>query len=290
MDDELKFAIEQSIDTATGLTFQVQNVRLCGGGCINDAIILQGLHQHYFVKLNIAARLGMFIAEAAGLRTMYETKTIRVPKPIVYGCFGNTSYLVLEALEFGGPKDWKQMGRQMAKLHRNVADRFGWERDNTIGSTIQRNSWTSDWATFFRENRLGFQFELAQQNGYYFEQSETLLESVTAILAGHKPDPSLLHGDLWSGNAGFLADGQPVIYDPACYFGDRETDLAFSEFFGGFSSDFYRGYQSEWPLSKGYEQRKTLYNLYHVLNHTNLFGGSYAGRAQQMIKQYTSLL
>lgn len=286
MDDELKFAIAQSIEAATNLKFQARQVKACGGGCINEAVILKDINRHYFVKLNSAAKLEMFIAETTGLEAIRMTETIRVPQPITYGCFGNTAYLVLEALELNGSGDWQQMGKQLATLHRTVADRFGWERDNTIGSTAQYNRWADDWATFFREQRLGIQFELARKKGYYFEQADVLLENVVDILSGHVPEPSLLHGDLWSGNAGFLTDGQPVIYDPACYYGDRETDLAFSEFFGGFPSDFYRRYQSEWPLSTGYEQRKALYNLYHVLNHTNLFGGSYARSAEQMIRQY----
>jgi fructosamine-3-kinase len=285
MQEELKFAIRRSIEEATGTAFEVQRVETCGGGCINDAVVLYGVEQKYFVKRNTAAKLEMFIAEAAGLEAMRGTETIYVPYPITHGCFDDTAYLVLEALKFGRSGDWGIMGRQLAKLHQHTADRFGWERNNTIGSTPQHNTWAENWADFFRDYRLGFQFELAQQNGSQFEQADALLESVPGILRGHAPEPSLLHGDLWSGNASFLVDGQPVIYDPACYYGDRETDLAFSQFFGGFPSEFYQGYQSEWPLADGYERRKTLYNLYHVLNHANLFGGRYAGQAQQMIRE-----
>lgn len=285
MQTELKSAIVKSIEAATGSGFDVQRIETCGGGCINDAVIFHGDSQNYFVKLNKAAKLEMFVAEAAGLKAMHTTRTIRVPWPIDYGSFGDSAYLVLEALNFGGNGDWREMGRQLAKLHRHSAEQFGWERDNTIGSTPQHNNRTDNWAEFFRDHRLRFQLELARKNGHHLDRANALLEAVADILGDHAPEPSLLHGDLWSGNASFLSDGQPVIYDPACYYGDRETDLAFSEYFGGFPSDFYRGYQDEWPLADGYQQRKVLYNLYHVLNHANLFGGGYVGSAQQMVRQ-----
>lgn len=285
MQAELESEIAKSIEAATGSPFEVQRVETCVGGCINEAVTVFGKPRNYFVKLNTAAKLEMFIAEAAGLESMHGTRTIRVPCPIDSGTFGGRAYLILEALDFGNTGDWQEMGRQLAKLHRHTAKCFGWERENTIGSTPQQNAWTDNWADFFREHRLGFQFRLAHQNGFHFEHADALLDSIVEILEGHTPEPSLLHGDLWSGNASFLSDGQPVIYDPACYYGDRETDLAFSEFFGGFSPEFYQGYKDEWPFAEGYERRKILYNLYHVLNHANLFGGGYASTAQRMIRQ-----
>ena len=285
MQEKLESAIERSIEEAVGSAFKARKTETCGGGCINDAVLLYGETESYFVKLNTVTKLEMFIAEAAGLEAMFDTETIRVPEPIAYGCFEDTAYLILESLDLGDQGNWQKMGQQLAQLHRHTANRFGWKCDNTIGSTPQHNNWTEDWADFFRDYRIGFQIRLARENGYSFEQADALLKSIPNILSGHNPEPSLLHGDLWSGNASFLTNGQPVIYDPACYYGDRETDLAFSEFFGGFPSDFYQGYRSEWPLAEGYGQRKTLYNLYHVLNHTNLFGGGYASSAQQMIWQ-----
>jgi fructosamine-3-kinase len=241
----------------------------------------------YFVKLNTAAGQKMFEAEADALKELADTNTIKVPQPITHGAASGQSYLILEALPFGSskPGSWEAMGQQLAQLHRSTTKRFGWQRDNTIGSTPQHNNWTDDWPTFFREQRLGPQFQLAKGNGFKFARADELLEHVADILADHSPAPSILHGDLWSGNAGFLHDGTPVIFDPATYYGDRETDLAFSEFFGGFPSDFYQAYEKEWPLPPGYEKRKTLYNLYHVLNHANLFGGGYAGQAQSMVNR-----
>ena len=285
MNAGLESAISESIRAVTNSDFKVCKTNPCSGGCINNSVILHGNGKNYFVKLNTAAKLEMFVSEAAGLETIYKTRTIRVPKPIVHGTFDDIAYLVLEAFEFGRSGDWEQMGRELAKLHRHTTNCFGWERENTIGSTPQHNIWTDNWADFFRDHRLKFQFELARKNGYHLKQADALLDSIHDILEGHTPAPSLLHGDLWSGNASFLSDKQPVIYDPACYYGDRETDLAFSEFFGGFPSSFYEGYQSEWPLGTGYERRKILYNLYHVLNHANLFGSHYATQAQKMTQQ-----
>jgi fructosamine-3-kinase len=163
--------------------------------------------------------------------------------------------------------------------------RFGWDRDNTIGSTPQLNEPSVDWVTFWRERRLGYQLELAARNGYrgrLKQRGERLLDGLGALL-DHNPVPSLLHGDLWGGNLGYDEAGEPVIFDPACYFGDREADLAMTELFGGFGRRFWAAYQEAWPLSEGYPVRKHLYNLYHVINHLNLFGGGYLSQAESMI-------
>ncbi|WP_236503334.1 fructosamine kinase family protein, partial [Tychonema sp. BBK16] len=160
---------------------------------------------------------------------------------------------------------------------------FGWDISNTIGSTVQINNWTGNWAEFWAEHRIGYQLKLAKSRGGNFAQEERLLKLIPALLAGYEPKSSLVHGDLWGGNAGVTSAGEPVIFDPATYFGDREVDLAMTELFGGFPAEFYRGYNQVWPLDSGYEKRKTLYNLYHILNHFNLFGGSYASQANQMI-------
>ncbi len=157
--------------------------------------------------------------------------------------------------------------------------------DNWIGRTPQPNGWQHDWIAFRREQRLGFQLQLAAQNGFggaLQRDGEQLLARLDGLFDGYVPVPSLLHGDLWGGNHGFLADGTPVVFDPALYVGDRECDLAMSELFGGFAADFYAAYRASWPLDAGYAVRKTLYNLYHILNHANLFGGGYAAQAARM--------
>ncbi len=286
MNDQLQSALARAITAHTDKDFRISSARAQGGGCINEAWLVHDGETSYFVKLNAVEGLEMFQAEAAALEELAAARAIRVPQAITCGTAAGQSYLVLEALPFGSAKagSWESMGRQLAKLHRTTGKRFGWDIDNTIGSTPQSNDLSNEWATFFREQRLRPQFELARKNGFRFEQADELLSSVDALIDGHRPEASLLHGDLWSGNAGFLDDGSPVIYDPATYYGDRETDLAFSELFGGFPSQFYTAYEKEWPLPCGYERRKKLYNLYHVLNHANLFGGGYAGQAQSVIK------
>ncbi len=164
---------------------------------------------------------------------------------------------------------------------------FGFSQDNFIGTTPQPNAWANDWITFWREQRLGFQLQLAEQNGYGGKLQtlgEKLLGALPLFFTGYTPQPSLLHGDLWGGNHAFLADGTPVVFDPAPYYGDRECDIAMTELFGGYPTDFYAAYRAAYPLDVGYATRRDLYNLYHILNHANLFGGGYAKQAEQMMQ------
>ena len=244
---------------------------------------------NWFVKVNDAAHVAMFESESDGLNAIAATQAMRVPNPIATGVAGSWSFLVLEILNFhsGMQPSWAQMGRALAKLHRCSSSdaRFGWHRDNFIGATPQPNGWSRDWVTFWREQRLGFQFKLAAEKGARFHGADRLQAGIEKLLAEHAPQPSMLHGDLWSGNVGFIEKGAPVIFDPACYFGDRECDLAFTRLFGGFSPAFYAAYEAEWPLPFDWRRREMLYNLYHVLNHWNLFGGSYRQQAQCMIDE-----
>jgi fructosamine-3-kinase len=231
----------------------------------------------------------MFAAEAAGLEEIARTRTVRVPRPLCHGAEGEASWIVLEHLELepAGGEGWRALGRNLARLHRVTADRHGWRLDNTIGATPQVNTPEADWTVFWGERRLGYQIALARTGGHgrIADRGARLVEKLPALLAGHRPAPSLLHGDLWAGNAAMTANGEPVIYDPAVYYGDRETDLAMTALFGGFSRTFYDAYREEYPLAAGHESREPLYNLYHVLNHLNLFGGGYAAQAGRMIDQ-----
>lgn len=273
----------EAITEATGERFSDATLHNLSGGCINEACCLDNGRRRYFVKLNGAERLGMFEAEAGALRIIAATETIRVPQPICCGRAGGKAYLVLEYITMGGCGSGAAMGKQLAELHRTTATRFGWERDNTIGSTPQLNGWEEDWIVFYRERRLRYQFELALRNGGAFSGWERLLERLPDYFGDYHPEPSLLHGDLWGGNASFDDEGHPVIFDPASYYGDRETDIAFTEMFGGFGGDFYVAYREAWPLHKGYAVRRELYNLYHLLNHFNLFGGDYQQSARQTL-------
>jgi len=280
--------IAADIAAATRAPFSIARRSSLGGGCINDACLIEGGGQRYFVKLNRADRAEMFAAEAEGLAEILATATIRVPAPVCHGADERTAWLVLEYLELGGRGDARELGRRLAALHRCTGTAFGWKRDNTIGSTPQVNTLGNDWIEFWRERRLGFQLRLAANNGFRGRLQalgERLMARVDAFFPGCAPAPSLLHGDLWGGNHGYADSGEPVIFDPAVYYGDREADLAMTELFGGFGSDFYSGYREAWPLDPGYAARKNLYNLYHVLNHANLFGGGYASQAEAMMER-----
>lgn len=280
-------AVGRHIAAVTGRPFTPRGHKAVGGGCISNAVILSDGEQEYFVKSNTAGRLDMFEAEADGLLGLAAAQAIRVPEPICWGQTGGTSYLVLERLALKGRTNGAEMGRCLAALHRSVAERFGWRRDNYIGATPQRNRESWDWASFFRDQRLGYQLDLAIRNGHartLAARGERLMAEIHALL-DHDPVPSLLHGDLWTGNLGYLPDGAPAVFDPAVYQGDREADLAMSELFGGFGGNFYAAYRDAWPLDPGYGTRKVVYNLYHILNHVNLFGGGYLGQARGMIDE-----
>jgi len=279
--------IADHIAEATGEHFQIERERSVGGGCINSASVLEGDGRRYFVKLNDARRLAMFEAEAEGLRELAQPAAVRVPAPVCWGTAGSSCYLVLEYLALGSASTvGAALGRQLAALHRHTGSRYGWLRDNTIGSTPQVNTPEDDWVTFWRRHRLGYQLDLALANGAgkrLRERGALLDERLHEFFSGYQPQPSLLHGDLWSGNYGADDAGNPVIFDPAVYYGDREVDIAMTELFGGFGSDFYNAYNETWALDAGYARRKNLYNLYHVLNHYNLFGGGYLSQAEHMI-------
>ncbi len=278
--------IDSHISQVTGEKFQSQQRRSVSGGCINQGYAVSNGQLTYFVKLNQASQVAMFEAEVLGLEDMLATASIRVPKPVCWGIAANSSYIVLEWLEIGGDSSsGEEMGRKLAAMHKASSSQgFGWKINNTIGSTPQINTWTADWAEFYTKHRLSYQFQLARRRGGNFPQQEKLLAAIPELLA-HQVQPSLVHGDLWGGNAGFTVSGEPVIFDPATYFGDREVDIAMTELFGGFPAAFYKGYNEVFPLDAGYEKRKTLYNLYHILNHFNLFGGGYGSQANRMIDQ-----
>ncbi len=279
--------IGKHIHSATGTA--VYGVRdPVGGGCINQAVRMRGEGRDFFVKFNDAVHRDMFAAEAEGLREIAATHTVRVPEPVCWGVAGGTAYLVLEYLTCGRGGSGAVLGDRLAAMHRVTHAEFGWHRDNTIGSTPQINTPAADWIGFWRERRLGYQLELAARNGWGGELQRSgarLLAGFAGLFDGYRPQPSLLHGDLWGGNHAYLADGQPVIFDPAVYFGDREADLAMTELFGGFGAGFQAAYRAAWPLDAGYAVRRTLYNLYHVLNHLNLFGGGYHDQALGMMRR-----
>ncbi|WP_291861614.1 fructosamine kinase family protein [Marinilabilia sp.] len=261
-----------------------------GGGCIADSqIISTRSGKKIFLKQGFCN--GMFEKEAHGLQELTMPGVIRIPEVIDKG----DDYLVLEYIEVGTRKKdfFEDFGHRFAKLHQYSAHKFGFFEDNFIGSTPQKNTASdveaADWPLFFWNNRLLFQFRLAEKNGYADKQLTSLISKLETrledILENSEEPPALLHGDLWSGNYMTDASGNPVLIDPAVYYGHREADLAMTKLFGGFSKNFYDAYNETYPLKPGVEKREPVYLLYHVLNHMNIFGSAYYGQAVQLLKQ-----
>lgn len=284
--DGLWRAIGDAITRQLGGDRQVRPLGHVAGGDIHRAVRVARGTQRFFVKLNDAPRLAMFEGEAQGLAEIAAAGALRTPGVIACGRWRDTAFLVLEHLELRRRGRSAQFGERLARMHRHQAGRFGWSRDNHIGLTPQPNGWAADWVEFWREMRLGRQLELASRNGYRGDLQAAgarLMECLHGLFDGYSTQPSLLHGDLWGGNYAYLADGEPVVFDPAVYYGDRETDLAMTELFGGFDAEFYAAYRATWPLDPGYSARRRLYQLYHVLNHLNLFGRGYLGHAESLL-------
>lgn len=281
-------SIIQHIELCTGQAFIPDKKQAMGGGSINNAFMLSEGETRFFIKTNRSGRRDMFEAEARALQEMTSSKTIRVPEAVCFGDDQVQSYIVLEYLAMSGRADQAALGEQLAAMHKVTAGQYGWEIDNTIGDTYQLNSWNNDWLDFWSKQRLGYQLQLAAENGYSGELQalgERLLLEMHKLFSGRDIQASMLHGDLWGGNVAGLQDGTPVIFDPAFYYGDREADLAMTYVFGGFGPDFYTSYQDAYPLDDGFAVRKTFYNIYHIINHLNMFGGGYHGQAIHMLEQ-----
>jgi fructosamine-3-kinase len=270
----------------TGKEFKpIGSPQAISGGYINQGYRLNGENSNYFVKFNDSSLLPMFESEALALLEINALAKIKAPLPISYGTVDQYSYLILEWLNLspGNAFSWYEMGKQLANMHLSPMGKlYGWERSNFIGNTPQNNYPTEVWADFFAEQRIAHQLKIAKGT---FKNTEKTIEQVRKLLKNHQPTPSLVHGDLWSGNSGFTSNSEPIILDPAIYYGDREVDIAMTELFGGYPANFYRGYNSIVPLDIQYQKRKFIYNLYHILNHYNLFGSRYLIQAEQTINQ-----
>lgn len=282
MTDRARAVAEAALRTA-GLG-ALQSMQAVGGGDIAASYRLQTAAQRTFLKIDAGAH--PFDAEAAALAEIAATRTLRVPCVLAHGLAGDAGYLLLEWIDLAADGDWAAAGRQLAALHDCVQPAYGWSRDNTIGANAQFNARSDDWAEFYRQRRLRPQFALARANGLsrLAALEERACRASDALLLGHAPPPSLLHGDLWRGNLAFDSDGSAVVFDPAAYCGDAETDLAMARLFGGFPPRFYRGYEEMRPPASAAARRLPLYQLYHVLNHANLFGGGYVAQALAMIE------
>lgn len=272
------------------LRLDASTARAVGGGSINRSYRLDGRDGPAFLKLNAARMRAMFEAEAAGLAAIRATQTLAAPRVLAVGATADTAYLALEWLELTGPSAMAEarLGERLAGLHRHAGERFGWQRDNTIGATPQPNPLRDDWLEFWRDVRLGHQLALAEARGLagaLVARLRRLCEHLDRWLAAHRPLPSLVHGDLWGGNWSATRAAEPCVFDPAVYWGDREVDIAMTRLFGGFGARFYAAYENAWPLPDGAAERVELYNLYHLINHFNLFGGGYEGRIDASLAQ-----
>jgi protein-ribulosamine 3-kinase len=279
-----------ALTEALGREVIASSERRVPGGSINSSSRFETADGPIFVKHGDASCLPMFQAEADGLAELALANAVRVPNVLAVSQAGATAFLVLEWLELGGATASSEamLGERLAIQHRVTRARFGWHRDNTIGSTPQSNQLTEHWVDFFRQQRLLPQLTLAASNdagAETIDRGHRLCERLDDFFRDYRPAASLLHGDLWGGNWGAAANGEPVLFDPAVYFGDREADLAMTRLFGGFHAPFYAAYGAAWPLDAGAGARVTLYNLYHVLNHFNLFGGGYLRQALGMIQR-----
>ena len=258
------------------------------GGYINQAFRLFNAKRQFFAKFNRAELLLMFEAEKIGLDEIRRSQSIRVPQVFATGVDGDRAFIVMEYIELGGPADSERLAIQLAAMHGCYHQHFGFHCDNTIGSTIQPNPFSDNWVDFWQQHRLGIQLSVGARGGFdvaLLDAGQRLNENIGKFFQGYEPKPSLLHGDLWSGNMGSDSAGNPVVYDPACYYGDHEADLAMMELFGNPGPRFFSLYDEIFAIDDAYPLRRDLYNLYHLLNHANLFGGGYAGQSLALIKR-----
>lgn len=284
--------LEQAAAVARTLGLDEHGLRVepISGGDIADASLLQAADARIFLKTLPLEGAGLLSAEADGLQALAATGEVRVPKFIQRGIHGNFAWLALEYLEMDqrSKRADERLGRELAAMHRHSAEEFGWHRSNYIGRTPQTNTRVDNWTVFFAAHRLGPQFDRLRRRlpgqGWNHRKREITV-AWQEVSAGHEPPPSLIHGDLWRGNAAALAEDTPVIFDPSVHYADRECDLAMAHLFDGFDEAFYRAYEAAWPLPAGFQARRLFYKLYHMLNHANLFGGPYVEAAEQLCRR-----
>lgn len=284
--------IEQAsaVARALGLDEHGLQIDTVPGGDIAEASLLRAADATVFLKTLPLEQSGLLSAEADGLEALADAGAVRLPRVINRGMQGGFSWLALEYLDLQqrSRRVDARLGHQLAELHRSTGERFGWHRNNYIGRTPQINTLGSEWSAFFAAHRLGAQFDRLRRNlpdQGWNDLKREVISTWQAVSARHDPSPSLIHGDLWRGNAAALADDKPVIFDPAVHYADRECDLAMAHLFGGFDDAFFDAYNEAWPLPQGFETRRYFYKLYHMLNHANLFGGPYIEACEQLCRR-----
>lgn len=281
-------SIREQLSLVLGYSFTIKDKQTLDGGNISHVYLISDGIEQYVVKTNSRDFLVQYLAEEHSLSSLHHTHKITVPKVILTGQTKSHAFIVLQYLPttpLRAEQTSYQLGQQLAELHQwGEQKQYGYDDDNFIGATPQPNTWTNKWHQFFAEQRIGWQLQLLKERGIELVDIDQFVALIKQRLANHHPKPALLHGDLWQGNVGETETGA-VCYDPACYWGDRECDIAMTELFGGFPQSFYAGYQSIWPLHQHYEQRRPIYHLYHVMNHCYLFGGEYLVQAQALIDE-----
>ena len=288
--DEIRTALEIYWEE-NSLSTTVDHIQSIGGGSINHAYKVTTSSGSYFLKYNEAqAHPNMFSSEYKGLKVLADTKTIRIPEALYYYEGEEYSCILMEYILETNPSNyfWKSFAQNLANLHRYSADSFGLDFSNYMGSLPQSNRQHTTFIDFFIEERLQPQIILARDNGYlhsaHIRKAEKLYQELSSIIPEEKQ--ALVHGDLWSGN--FMCDekGEPLIMDPAIYYGHREVDIAMTTMFGGFSQEFFQYYQQNFPMEQAWEQRLPIYNLYPILIHINLFGKSYLSGFERVLKRF----
>lgn len=268
--------------------------RRVSGGSINEAARLYSEQTGpCFLKWNRSDDPDMFVKEVKGLKLLASAETdLVIPGVIEQGVMdnGTTAFLLMDYIEEGSAHNdsARKFGVELARMHQKQAGQHGLDHDNYIGRLLQSNKQHDNWVDFFVNERIDYQLQIAFDRGSLPRSLKSNFENMYRELPNLMPEepPSLLHGDLWGGNYFYDSEGNAAIFDPALYYGSREMELAFTHMFGGFSSEFYEGYESEWPLESGFNERVDLYNLYHLMTHTNMFGGHYARQVQSIVEQF----
>ena len=279
---EIKRSIITQLGDALNTTITVNGESSIVGGCINNAIKINTNKGDFFVKWNTNSKANMFQSEYHGLKVLKDTNTIRIPNVL---CFDD-DFLILEFIPPSNPNNafWEVFGQKLALMHKQTHSKFGLDFDNYIGSLHLDNTQNKNWTEFFIQNRLQAQLSIGNFSGTLLSDFDKLFQKLPNLFPNERP--ALLHGDLWSGN--FLAKNgdTPMLIDPAIYYGNREMDIAMSKLFGGFNSDFYFAYNEIHPLENGWEERIQICNLYPLLVHVNLFGGSYRNQVKNILSYY----
>ncbi len=279
-------SVSQVLADQFGAYYHIKEKNKVHTGEMHEAWLIDDGIQPVFIKVNEKSYRSMFRAEADQLGILAKTNTVKVPLVYGVGCSQSHSFLLLEALpiEPVTAQSMAEFGIKLAQLHlQSGPTQYGFDFDTWLGPVHQPNDWKTNWATFFAEHRIGWQLQICKEKGLDFGDIEALTAVIAAKLAKHKPKPSLLHGNLWIENCANV-NGEVATYDPACYWGDHECDLAFSELFEPFPKEFYENYHRTFPIDEGYLDRKPIYQLYYLLNFSHRFKGHYVDLATKILQ------